>query len=131
MLQLSGFLQHYEIIRKLIDLREKLRPYIHEQMDITSKTGMPIMRPTFYAFPDDPECYTLDDQYMFGSDILFAPIMERGQTSRDVYLPEGRWVLTQDGTEYQGGRTVNVHADLDQFIAFVPVNSALVETMRQ
>ena len=121
----------YEIIRKLIDLREKLRPYIHEQMDITSKTGMPIMRPMFYAFPDDPECYTLDNQYMFGSDILFAPIMERGQTNRDVYLPEGRWVLTRDGTEYQGGQTVNIHADLDQFIAFVPANSALIETMQQ
>lgn len=121
----------YEIIRELIDLREKLRPYIHEQMDITSKTGMPIMRPMFYAFPDDPVCYALDDQYMFGSGILFAPVMERGQTSRNVYLPEGRWTLTRDGKEYQGGQMVEVHADLNQFIAFVPADSVYLSLFRQ
>ncbi len=87
----------YGIIEKLIQLRERLRPYIHAQLEVTSKTGMPLMRPMFYAFPDDAKCYELDDQYMFGSDILFAPIMEGGQTERWVYLPAGQWVRTTDG----------------------------------
>ena len=117
----------YAIIEKLIHLRERLRPYIHEQMEIVSKTGMPIMRPMFYAFPEDQKCYELDDQYMFGPDILFAPIMERGQACRDVYLPEGRWVLTMDSSIHEGGQTVTVHADLEQFIAFVPEGSPVLQ----
>lgn len=120
----------YGIIEKLIHLRERLRPYIHEQMEITSATGLPIMRPMFYAFPEDSKCYELDDQYMFGSDILFAPIMERGQTSREVYLPEGRWLLTMDGSVYEGGQTVNVHAELEQFIAFVPEGKAVLQAFQ-
>lgn len=120
----------YAIIEKLIHLRERLRPYIHEQMEITSRTGMPIMRPMFYAFPEDKKCYELDDQYMFGSDVLFAPIMERSQTSREVYLPEGRWVLTLDGSIHEGGRTVGVHAELEQFIAFVPEGKAVLQVFR-
>lgn len=117
----------YGIIEKIIHLRERLRPYIHEQMDVASKTGLPILRPMFYAFPEDQKCYELGDQYFFGSDILFAPIMERGQTSREVYLPEGRWVLTMDGTVYEGGQTVTIHAELEQFIAFVPEGKPILE----
>lgn len=116
----------YAVIEKLIRLRERLRPYIHRQMEITSQTGMPIMRPMFYGFPDDEKCYELDDQYLFGSDILFAPIMERGQTSRKVYLPKDRWVLTMNGNVYEGGQTVTVHAELEQFIAFVPEGSPIL-----
>lgn len=110
----------YDIIARLIELRERLRPYIHRCMDEASRTGMPVMRPMFYAFPEDERCYELSDQYMFGSDILFAPIMQSGQTEREVYLPEGRWVLTQNGAVYEGGRMVNVHAELEDFIAFLP-----------
>ena len=62
----------------------------------------------------------------FGSDILFAPIMERGQTSRKVYLPKDRWVLTMNGNVYEGGQTVTVHAELEQFIAFVPEGSPIL-----
>lgn len=116
----------YEIIVKLIALRERLRPYIHEQMDAASRSGLPLMRPMFYAFPEDERCYELDDQYMFGSDILFAPILERGQTERDVYLPAGRWVLTQDGSTYAGSQNVRVSATLEEFIAFVPEGSPLL-----
>lgn len=116
----------YAVIEKLIHLRERLRPYIHRQMEIASQTGMPIMRPMFYGFPDDEKCYELDDQYLFGSDILFAPIMERGQISRKVYLPKGRWVLTMNGNVYEGGQTVTVHAELEQFIAFVPEGSPIL-----
>jgi len=63
---------------------------------------------------------------MFGSDILFAPIMESGQTERQVYLPAGRWIRTTDSTLYEGNQTVTVHAELEDFIAFVPENSEII-----
>jgi alpha-D-xyloside xylohydrolase len=109
----------YSILKSLIELRERLRPYIHKHMEITSITGTPIMRPMFYDYPEDEICYTLGDQYMFGDDILFAPIVNQGQIERQVYLPDGTWVNVNDGKEYEGGRYVNARAELDQFIAYV------------
>ena len=67
-------------------------------MDIASKEGKPIMRPMFFDYYKDPVCYELEDQYMFGEDILFAPITEQGCISRKVYLPEGQLA----GREQQG-----------------------------
>ena len=95
-------------------------------MDIASTTGSPIMRPMFYDFHTDEVCYTLEDQYMFGEDILFAPIMECGQTEREVYLPEGRWVSVIDGKVYEGKQTITVHAELDRYIAFVKEGSEVL-----
>lgn len=109
----------YPILKNLIDLRERLRPYIHKHMEAASETGAPLMRPMFYEYPEDEVCYTLGDQYMFGSDILFAPIVTQGQTERKVYLPAGTWVDVNDGQEYEGGRYVNAHAELERFIAYV------------
>ncbi len=109
----------YPILKDLIDLRERLRPYIHKHMDIASETGAPLMRPMFFEYPEDEVCYTLEDQYMFGSDILFAPIVTQGQTDRKVYLPAGTWIDVNDGQEYKGGRFVDAHAELERFIAYV------------
>ena len=113
----------YPILCRLIELRERLRPYIHKYMDIASQTGSPLMRPMFFEYPDDEVCYPLGDQYLFGEDILFAPIVNRGQTERSVYLPEGEWVNVNDRQTYQGKRFVNAHAEIDQFIAFVKKGS--------
>jgi len=113
----------YPILRRLIELRERLRPYIHKYMDIASQTGSPLMRPMFFEYPDDQICYTLGDQYLFGQDILFAPIVNQGQTERTVYLPEGEWVNVNDRQTYQGRKVVSAHAELEQFIAFVKKGS--------
>lgn len=121
----------YEIISKIIHLREHLRPYIDAQMEKAEKQGLPLMRPMFYAFPEDETCYDISDQYFFGDDILFAPIVNRGQTERAVYLPEGTWQLTQNGQVYEGNRWATVQADLSQFIAFVPQGSALLSLFRE
>ena len=111
--------ENYEIIKKLIETREKLKPYIVKYMNMASENGSPIMRPMFYDFYTDETCYTLEDQYMFGEDILFAPITEKGQTQRKVYLPEGKWILTKDKKAYEGGQWVNVTAQINEYIAFV------------
>lgn len=94
--------RNYEIIKGIIEQWERLRPYIMEHMEEASKIGVSMMRPMFYEYYEDAECYLLEDQYLFGSDILFAPIMEQGQTERSVYLLEGRWVSAVDKKVYEG-----------------------------
>ena len=77
------------------------------------------MRPLFVDYPDDETCYTLGEEYLFGDDIIFAPITERGATEKRVYLPAGKWVLTKDKTVYEGGRWYTISAQLNEFVAFV------------
>ena len=110
--------KNYPVLRDLILLRERLKPYILKHMKAAAETGAPLMRPMFFDFPEDGVCYGLSDQYMFGPDILFAPIYRQGQTDRRVYLPEGRWIRTLDGTVHGGGYA-DCHAETHEFIAFV------------
>ncbi len=76
-------------IREQLLLRDRLRPYVMEQMATASTTGLPPMRAMFLEFPGEPAAWSLADQYMFGPDILVAPVTEQGARERDVYLPEG------------------------------------------
>ena len=118
--------KNFEILRDLIFLRERLRPYIEEQMKIASQKGYPVIRPMFFEYPEDETCYTLGEQYMFGSDILFAPIVNEGQTEKEVYLPDGSWVLTKDKKVYQSGwHTVN--AQINEFVAFIKEGARVIE----
>ena len=74
----------------------------------------------FYEFPDDSVCWDLKDQYMFGGDVLTAPIVHEAAYERQVYLPKGAfWTLIYDGTVYEGGRTVTVSADIGQIPVFL------------
>ena len=113
----------FEILKGLVMLRERLRPYVEKHMKIAAEYGVPVMRPMFYDYPDDEICYTLGEQYMFGDDILFAPITHQGQTEKNVYLPKGQWIRTTDKTEHTGGRTVKCRAEINEFIAFVRKDS--------
>ncbi len=81
----------YPILVKYMQRREALRDYVRGLMVEAHETGKPLMRAMFYAFPDDPACAGLRDQYMFGDRYLVAPVLESGARSRDVYLPAGRW----------------------------------------
>ncbi len=119
--------RNYPILRDLILLRDKMKPYVLESAKNSSQTGEPIMRPMFFDFPDDEVCYGIDDQYMFGRDILFAPIVNQGQTDRKVYLPAGKWVKTSDKSVVEGGRWIDVHAELDEFIAYVREGAKVIE----
>lgn len=118
--------RNYPILKELIEIRERLKPYILKYAEIASKTGTPIMRPMFFDFYDDENCYTTNDQYMFGSDILFAPIYKQGGTERKVYLPKGKWVRTTDKKEYDGGQYVSCKAEIAEFIAFVRKGAEII-----
>ena len=85
------------------------------------------MRPMFFDFPEDEVCYGLGEQYMFGEDILFAPIVRQGERAKKVYLPEGNWILTRDREVYAGGEWAEVSAQLNEFIAFVREGSDVID----
>ena len=105
----------YVIIKDLLFLRERLRPYIMEQMAVAHERGIPPMRPLFFDFPEDQACMEIDDQFMFGPDLLVAPVLHEGARARDVYLPVGeRWTDAWTHEVLQGGQSVNVAAPLDR-----------------
>ena len=114
---------NYPVLKKLIETREKMRPYTLKIAKEAADKGYPMMRPMFFEYPDDKKCYELWDQYMFGGDILFAPIYNEGQTDREVYLPEGEWISVLDKKEYAGGQTLSMHAEVSEYIAFVKKGS--------
>lgn len=112
--------ENYEIMKNYIQMRERLRPYIRDCMTEAHEKGTPIMRTMFYEFPEDSLCWTVDTQYMFGADILVAPIFELGQRSREVYLPKNQlWKNAKTGEILEGGQTVTVEAPIDEIPLFV------------
>ena len=105
---------NFEILKKYLFIRENLRPYIRECMKEASENGSPIMRPMFYDFYEDKKCWETEDQYMFGPDILVAPVMEEGVSERSVYLPEGvTWTESYTGKKYAGGQVVTAAAPIE------------------
>ena len=105
---------NYEILKKYLFIRENLRPYIRECMAEASKNGSPVMRPMFYDFPEDSTCWEVEDQYMFGPDLIVAPVMEAGMTERKIYLPRGaRFTDAYTKQTYEGGQVITVPAPLD------------------
>jgi alpha-D-xyloside xylohydrolase len=111
---------NYEILTKYLFIRERLRPYIRECMKSASETGAPVMRPLFYDFPQDKECWNVEDAYMFGPDLLVAPVMEEGVRTRCVYLPAGAaWTDASTKKTYDGGQTVTVPAPIDVIPVFL------------
>ena len=105
----------YSIIRELLFLRERLRPYIMEQMRLAHEKGIPPMRPLFFDFPQDNGCAVVDDQFMFGPDLLVAPVLYEGMRSREVYLPaETPWTDAWTDETFDGGQWVTADAPLER-----------------
>ena len=109
----------YEILKYYLNLREKLRPYVTERMKEAHEKGTPVMRPLFYDFPQDKECWNVENSYMFGPDILVKPVTDAGCTETDVYLPAGeKWINPWTGQEFEGGQTVTVKTPIQQIPLF-------------
>ena len=116
----------YQIIKHYLLMRERLRPYIMKQMHHVHETGIPPMRPLFVDFPSDTICYEVEDEYMFGPDLLVAPVLEADARSRKVYLPVNDiWKNAWTDQTYQGGQWITVEAPLDQIPLFLRGNSNL------
>ena len=89
--------------RKIDGLKYRLMPYIYSQAKDCSERGLPMVRALFVEYPDDPGSWNVDDEYLYGSSILVAPLLNAGKTSRAVYLPPGTWIDYQTGRDYSGG----------------------------
>ena len=110
--------ENYRIMKKYYDIRISMHDYIKQLYDEASENGSPLIRTMFYEFPDDKKCWELQDQYMFGSEYLVAPIFHLNEFEREVYLPEGRWEDTRDGKVYEGGQTIRAAAPIDSIPVF-------------
>lgn len=112
--------ENYQIMKKFIEIREMMRDYTRSLMEETHKTGAPVMRTMFYEFPEDLNTWELDTQYMYGPDILAAPIVEPHTFKRKVYLPEGStWTNAHTGQILNGGQWTEAEAPIDSMPVFL------------
>ncbi|PRX96097.1 glycoside hydrolase family 31 protein [Allonocardiopsis opalescens] len=110
----------YALITDILHLRERLRPYLAEQMRTAHERGLPPMRPLFLEFPDDPRSWEVEDQFLLGPDLLVAPVTSPGATERTVYLPKGStWTDAWTGTELEPGAEHQVAAPLSRIPVFL------------
>ncbi len=91
-----------DAFRACAEMKYKLMPYVYAQAKDCSERGLPMVRALFVEFPHDQGAWYVEDEYMFGSQMLVAPLMESG-TGREVYLPQGKWIDYQSGKVYEGG----------------------------
>ena len=110
-------------VRQALNLRYRLMPYLWQCFEKASAESVPIIRPTFFTFPDDPRCLEDSDEFMLGESLLVAPVVEQGATQRTLYLPqlpEGlHWVSFDSLQTYQAGRHYTLEVTLDDLPLFV------------
>jgi alpha-glucosidase len=109
----------------MLKLRQRLLPYLYTLFEECHRTGAPILRPLFWAYPDDQVTYSMDDEFMCGDTLLVAPITRPGVEYRHAYLPAGSWFHLWTGARVDGPAHVLVHAPLGQPAVYVRANTAL------
>lgn len=100
-------------------LRESMKGYMTTVMEEAHEKGTPVMKPLFYDYPADKTCWDIADEFLFGHDLLVAPVLYAGERTRTLYLPEGRWCEYETGKVYDGGCTITVDAPLNRVPLFV------------
>jgi alpha-D-xyloside xylohydrolase len=118
----------YDICSNYLQIRTNMKPYIAKIMTTAHEKGTPVIRPLFYDFPEDSETWNIRDEYMFGPDVLVAPVMYEGMTARYVYLPVGViWIDIWEKRQYKGGVTVKISAPLAQIPVFTCHNTNILD----
>ncbi|WP_167043423.1 TIM-barrel domain-containing protein [Salinibacterium sp. ZJ454] len=105
-------------VRALVQLRERLVPYIAASARATLASSKPLMRPLYFEHPDDPLVWEHPVQWLFGDDLLVAPVLEPDASTWPVYLPSGRWVDVWTGTAVDGGRVLETDTPRDRVPVF-------------
>lgn len=113
------------ICRKYMELRYRMLPYLYSAVRECATTGMPIMRALWLHYPDDPVAVARDDEYLWGRDVLVAPVFEKAAASRRVYLPRGSWFDFWTGELAEGGREIERAVDLETMPLYVRAGAIL------
>ena len=118
----EGVLAHFA---RMVRLYVALAPYVRQLCAQAAACGLPLQRPLFLHFENDPQTYAIQDQYLYGEDLLVAPVHEAGRDSWEPYLPAGaRWIHLWSAQEFAGGARVKVPAPLGQPPVFVRQGAA-------
>jgi alpha-D-xyloside xylohydrolase len=107
------------LFRAYARLHSALQPYLYHYAQVAHRTGLPILRPLFLNYPTEETTYTLDDQYLIGDDLLVAPVLQAGQSERQLYLPSGRWRDYWTGAVQQGPGWITVAAPVQRAPLFL------------
>jgi alpha-glucosidase len=113
------------ICRRYLDLRYRLMPYTYTLVREAHETGMPLMRMLALVYPDDPEALDRSSEFLWGDDILVAPVTREGARHWPVYLPRGAWYDFWTGVRYEGPAAVSVEAPIDRLPLFVRCGAIL------
>ncbi len=114
-----------EDFRRALGLKYSLMPYIYAQAKESSAKGYPMLRALFFEYPNDPTSWTIDDQYMFGSNLLVAPLFQPNSVGRKVYLPPGTWIDYQTNKSYEGAKWHDITAGPIPVVLLVKDHSVL------
>ena len=117
--------QYEDIIRKYVQLRYTLLPYLYTVLAEAHETGLPWIRPLILEYQNDKNAISIDDEFMVGSSLLCAPVLKEGATSRSVYLPEGEWYDFFTNKKIKGGQIISVAAPLETVPLFVKAGSII------
>jgi alpha-glucosidase/alpha-D-xyloside xylohydrolase len=113
------------ICKKYLELRYQLMPYIYSAVKETCETGMPMIRALWLHYPEDRTAVARGDEYLFGRDLLVAPVMEKGATTRSVYLPQGVWYDFWTEERVEGGREVSRKVELETIPVYVRAGAVI------
>jgi alpha-glucosidase (family GH31 glycosyl hydrolase) len=113
------------ICRKYLELRYRMLPYLYSAVRECATTGMPILRALWLHYPDDPKAVACQDEYLWGRDLLVAPVVEQGATSRKVYLPRAAWYDFWTGERVLGGTEISRKVDLETTPLYVRAGAIL------
>ncbi|XP_065192930.1 uncharacterized family 31 glucosidase ORF2-like [Sycon ciliatum] len=115
--------QSYALVVKVIEMRAQWKSYVLDAMQQVNTTGLPVQRPLWYDFPGDPHTWAVEDQYMFGSSLMAAPVYTYQARNRTVYFPSGsKWQHYFTSIVYDGGASRTIDAPLDNFPLFKRMN---------
>jgi len=113
------------LYRHFAKLRMQLLPYIRAEAAWSAASGEPLLRPLLLDSPDEPVAWQIDDQFRFGRDLLVAPVVEEGATTRRLYLPRGEWRDFWDHTSYTGSQWIEIDAPWDRIPVFARAEATI------
>ncbi|HMJ60489.1 MAG TPA: TIM-barrel domain-containing protein, partial [Bryobacteraceae bacterium] len=113
------------ICKKYLELRYQLMPYLYAAVKETCETGMPIMRALWLHYADDAGAVARGDEYLYGREILVAPVVEKGAATRSLYLPRGVWYDFWTKERLEGGRQIERKVDLETIPLYVRAGAVI------